>query len=127
MSDVVSRVALAIAIVLLVVAGATLLIVIKTEEVPRWLMNLPYTLSLTAVSFQLYHLYRNIKSGKEIVHLRKMRTKSNDKKSWFMPGLQEQRVESEEKDRITSIKNSSKKKKLENPDLSGFFVLCWRS
>ena len=27
------------------------------------------------------------------------------------------------KDRITSIKNSSKKKKLENPDLSGFFRL----
>ena len=49
MSDVVSRVALATAIVLLVVAGATL--VIKTEEVPRWLMNLPYTLSLTALSF----------------------------------------------------------------------------
>jgi len=49
MSDVVSRVALATAIVLLVVAGATLLI--KTEEVPRWLMNLPYTLSLTALSF----------------------------------------------------------------------------
>lgn len=51
MSDVISRVALATAIVLLVVAGATLLIVIKTEEVPRWLMNLPYTLSLTALSF----------------------------------------------------------------------------
>ena len=51
MSDVVSRVALATAIVLLVVAGATLLIVIKTEEVPRWLMNLPYTLSLTSLSF----------------------------------------------------------------------------
>ena len=51
MSDIVSRVALATAIVLLVVAGATLLIVIKTEEVPRWLMNLPYTLSLTALSF----------------------------------------------------------------------------
>ena len=56
MSDVVSRVALAIAIVLLVVAGATLLIVIKTEEVPRWLMNLPYTLSLTAVSFSTISL-----------------------------------------------------------------------
>lgn len=104
MSDVVSRVALATAIVLLVVAGATLLIVIKTEEVPRWLMNLPYTLSLTALSFQVYRLYlntyrlyRNIKSGKEIVRLRKMRTKSNDKKSWLMPGLQEQRVDSEEK------------------------------
>lgn len=27
------------------------------------------------------------------------------------------------KNRITSIKNSSKKKKLENPDLSGFFRL----
>lgn len=53
MSDVVSRVALAMAIVLLVVAGATLLIVIKTEEVPRWLMNVPYTLSLTAVSFSI--------------------------------------------------------------------------
>ena len=56
MSDVVSRVALATAIVLLVVAGATLLIVIKTEEVPRWLMNLPYTLSLTAVSFSIISL-----------------------------------------------------------------------
>lgn len=56
MSDVVSRVALATAIVLLVVAGATLLIVIKTEEVPRWLMNLPYTLSLTAVSFSTISL-----------------------------------------------------------------------
>ena len=56
MSDVVSRVALAMAIVLLVVAGATLLIVIKTEEVPRWLMNLPYTLSLTAVSFSIISL-----------------------------------------------------------------------
>ena len=56
MSDVVSRVALAIAIVLLVVAGATLLIVINTEEVPRWLMNLPYTLSLTAVSFSTISL-----------------------------------------------------------------------
>lgn len=56
MSDVVSRVALAIAIVLLVVAGATLLIVIKTEEVPRWLMNLPYTLSLTALSFSTISL-----------------------------------------------------------------------
>lgn len=88
MSDVVSRVALATAIVLLVVAGATLLIVIKTEEVPRWLMNLP---------FQLYRLYLNIKSGKEIVRLQKMWTKSDDKKSWLMPGLQEQRVESEEK------------------------------
>ena len=49
MSDVVSRVALATAIVLLVVAGATLLIVIKTEEVP-------YTLSLTAVSFSTISL-----------------------------------------------------------------------
>lgn len=56
MSDVVSRVALATAIVLLVVAGTTLLIVIKTEEVPRWLMNLPYTLSLTAVSFSTISL-----------------------------------------------------------------------
>lgn len=56
MSDVISRVALAIAIVLLVVAGATLLIVIKTEEVPRWLMNLPYTLSLTALSFSTISL-----------------------------------------------------------------------
>lgn len=56
MSDVVSRVALATAIVLLVVAGATLPIVIKTEEVPRWLMNLPYTLSLTAVSFSIISL-----------------------------------------------------------------------
>ena len=54
MSDVVSRVALATAIVLSVVAGATLLI--KTEEVPRWLMNLPYTLSLTAVSFSIISL-----------------------------------------------------------------------
>lgn len=56
MSDVVSRVALAIAIVLLVVASATLLIVINTEEVPRWLMNLPYTLSLTALSFSTISL-----------------------------------------------------------------------
>lgn len=56
MIDVVSRVALATAIVLLVVAGATLLIVIKTEEVPRWLMNLPYTLSLTALSFSTISL-----------------------------------------------------------------------
>lgn len=64
MSDVVSRVALAIAIVLLVVAGATLLIVIKTEEVPRWLMNLPYTLSLTAVSFSIISLVLKYKKWK---------------------------------------------------------------
>lgn len=56
MSDVISRVALATAIVLLVVASATLLIVIKTEEVPRWLMNLPYALSLTALSFSTISL-----------------------------------------------------------------------
>lgn len=89
MSDVVSRVALATAIVLLVVAGATLLIVIKTEEVPRWLMNLPYTLSLTAVSFSIISLVLKYREWKEIVRLRKMRTKSDDKKSWLMPGLQE--------------------------------------
>jgi hypothetical protein len=64
MSDVVSRVALATAIVLLVVAGATLLIVIKTEEVPRWLMNLPYTLSLTAVSFSSISLVLKYKKWK---------------------------------------------------------------
>lgn len=64
MSDVVSRVALAIAIVLLVVAGATLLIVIKTEEVPRWLMNLPYTLSLMAVSFSTISLVSKYKKWK---------------------------------------------------------------
>lgn len=64
MSDVVSRVALATAIVLLVVAGATLLIVIKTEEVPRWLMNLPYTLSLTAVSFSSISLVLKYKEWK---------------------------------------------------------------
>jgi len=64
MSDVVSRVALATAIVLLVVAGATLLIVIKTEEVPRWLMNLPYTLSLTAVSFSIISLLSKYKKWK---------------------------------------------------------------
>lgn len=64
MSDVVSRVALAIAIVLLVVAGATLLIVIKTEEVPRWLMNVPYTLSLTAVSFSIISLVLKYKKWK---------------------------------------------------------------
>mgnify|MGYP003394252856 FL=1 len=64
MSDVVSRVALATAIVLLVVAGATLLIVIKTEEVPRWLMNLPYTLSLTAVSFSIISLVLKYKKWK---------------------------------------------------------------
>jgi hypothetical protein len=64
MSDVVSRVALATAIVLLVVAGATLLIVIKTEEVPRWLMNLPYTLSLTAVSFSIISLVSKYKKWK---------------------------------------------------------------
>ena len=64
MSDVVSRVALATAIVLLVVAGATLLIVIKTEEVPRWLMNLPYTLSLTAVSFSTISLVSKYKKWK---------------------------------------------------------------
>lgn len=64
MSDVVSRVALATAIVLLVVAGATLLIVIKTEEVPKWLMNLPYTLSLTAVSFSIISLVSKYKKWK---------------------------------------------------------------
>lgn len=64
MSDVVSRVALATAIVLLVVAGATLLIVIKTEEVPRWLMNVPYTLSLTAVSFSIISLVLKYKEWK---------------------------------------------------------------
>lgn len=64
MSDVVSRVALATAIVLLVVAGATLLIVIKTEEVPRWLMNLPYMLSLTAVSFSIISLVSKYKKWK---------------------------------------------------------------
>lgn len=64
MSDVVSRVALATAIILLVVAGATLLIVIKTEEVPRWLMNLPYTLSLTAVSFSIISLVSKYKKWK---------------------------------------------------------------
>lgn len=64
MSDVVSRVALATASVLLVVAGATLLIVIKTEEVPRWLMNLPYTLSLTAVSFSIISLVSKYKEWK---------------------------------------------------------------
>ena len=64
MSDVVSRVALAMAIVLLVVAGATLLIVIKTEEVPRWLMNVPYTLSLTAVSFSIISLVSKYKKWK---------------------------------------------------------------
>lgn len=64
MSDVVSRVALAMAIVLLVVAGATLLIVIKTEEVPRWLMNVPYTLSLTAVSFSIISLVLKYKKWK---------------------------------------------------------------
>lgn len=64
MSDVVSRVALAMAIVLLVVAGATLLIVIKTEEVPRWLINLPYTLSLTAVSFSIISLVLKYKKWK---------------------------------------------------------------
>ena len=64
MSDVVSRVALATAIGLLVVAGATLLIVIKTEEVPRWLMNLPYTLSLTAVSFSSISLVLKYKEWK---------------------------------------------------------------
>lgn len=64
MSDVISRVALATAIVLLVVAGATLLIVIKTEEVPRWLMNLPYTLSLTAVSFSIISLVSKYKKWK---------------------------------------------------------------
>lgn len=64
MSDVVSRVALATAIVLLVVAGATLLIVIKTEEVPKWLMNLPYTLSLTAVSFSIISLVLKYKKWK---------------------------------------------------------------
>lgn len=64
MSDVVSRVALAIAIVLLVVASATLLIVIKTEEVPRWLMNLPYTLSLTALSFSTISLVLKYKKWK---------------------------------------------------------------
>lgn len=64
MSDVVSRVALAMAIVLLVAAGATLLIVIKTEEVPRWLMNVPYTLSLTAVSFSIISLVLKYKKWK---------------------------------------------------------------
>lgn len=64
MSDIVSRVALATAIVLLVVAGATLLIVIKTEEVPRWLINLPYTLSLTAVSFSIISLVSKYKKWK---------------------------------------------------------------
>lgn len=64
MSDVVSRVALAMAIVLLVVAGATSLIVIKTEEVPRWLMNVPYTLSLTAVSFSIISLVLKYKKWK---------------------------------------------------------------
>lgn len=64
MSDVVSRVALAMAIVLLVVAGATLLIVINTEEVPRWLMNVPYTLSLTAVSFSIISLVLKYKKWK---------------------------------------------------------------
>lgn len=64
MSDVVSRVALAMAIVLLVVAGATLLILIKTEEVPRWLMNVPYTLSLTAVSFSIISLVLKYKKWK---------------------------------------------------------------
>ena len=64
MSDVISRVALATAIVLLVVASATLLIVIKTEEVPRWLMNLPYTLSLTALSLSTISLVLKYKKWK---------------------------------------------------------------
>lgn len=74
MSDVISRVALATAIVLLVVASVTLLIVIKTEEVPRWLMSLPYKLSLAAVSFSTISLVlkyyrewkRNCTSAKDV-------------------------------------------------------------
>ena len=64
MSDVVSRVALATAIILSAVAGATLIIVIKMEEVPRWLMNLPYTLSLTAISFSIISLILKYKEWK---------------------------------------------------------------
>ena len=55
-ADVVSNIALVVAIISLLSAGAFLLIVIKTDEVSKLLMNLPYTLSLTAVSFSIISL-----------------------------------------------------------------------
>ena len=120
-ADVVSNIALVVAIISLLSAGAFLLIVIKTDEVSKLLMNVPYLLASAGLFFSIISLLFEWKARKEAIRLRKMRTKSDDKKSWLMPGLQEQRVDRRKKDRITSIKNSSKKKKLENPDLSGFF------
>ena len=64
MSDVVSRVALATAIVLLVVAGATLLIVIKTDEVSKLLMNVPYLLASVGLFFSIISLLFEWKARK---------------------------------------------------------------
>ena len=50
-ADVVSDIALVVAIISLLSAGAFLLIVIKTDEVSKLLMNVPYLLASAGLFF----------------------------------------------------------------------------
>lgn len=55
-ADVVSNIALVVAIISLLSAGAFLLIVIKTDEVSKLLMNVPYLLASAGLLFSIISL-----------------------------------------------------------------------
>ena len=93
-TDVVSNIALVVAIISLLSAGAFLLIVIKTDEVSKLLMNIPYLLASVGLFFSIISLLFEWKARKRSYT---SANDADDKKSWLMPGLQEQRVDSEEK------------------------------
>lgn len=63
-ADVVSNIALVVAIISLLSAGAFLLIVIKTDEVSKLLMNVPYLLASAGLLFSIISLLFEWKSRK---------------------------------------------------------------
>lgn len=63
-ADVVSNIALVVAIISLLSAGAFLLIVIKTDEVSKLLMNVPYLLASAGLLFSIISLLFEWKARK---------------------------------------------------------------
>lgn len=63
-ADVVSNIALVVAIISLLSAGAFLLIVIKTDEVSKLLMNVPYLLASAGLFFSIISLLFEWKARK---------------------------------------------------------------
>lgn len=123
-ADVVSNIALVVAIISLLSAGAFLLIVIKTDEDTKLFNERTLSTGFSGVVlFNNIIIIRMESKEKKLYVCERCGRKVMIRSHGLCQACRSKELTPKKKNRITSIKNSSKKKKLENPDLSGFFRL----